>query len=473
MNGRLFLPSLLILLTACTHLPLGETPTPVLPTATPAPYAHCAETPCNLSLWYIKGTPAKTALFKNIATQYEQHQNQKGYKTTITLHEIENYQHYLELLARTQNTDEAPDILLMRSDWLHDYQRKKIVPLTEDLYNTLSPNSNTTTLATFVQQFYPAFLKTYYNQTRNQLYAIPLYHFGFGLAIHQTLLNRYQSLHPDTSLTLPTDNTPPQWDDIISLAEQLATLPSPEGNSTIPGIAMSHRDTVPYLTEIFFSLILQHRIPITTVDNTLTYHQSSYLTESAQILAFFHTIGESWRKTIPGSARDAFRQGKVGMMFVRAQDVIQFQQEGVPMQVYPFPQTLKQKKYWAVPTIGWNLAVNGTSKQSTLAWDFLLYCAQPKQLAAIAIAMQLPTTSISVAADIAEDKTYSPLLASFNQQLPYYHTSLESFLEEHEQLFLKALSTYQQNPTHANAKTILQTLASEQQAILDQYSIDP
>jgi len=260
---------------------------------------------------------------------------------------------FTRLQQSSSSTEPAPDIFRIHNTWVPKYY-KYLSPLPEKVMSR----------ETYSQTFYPTALSDF-TAKDGKLYAIPLEIDGLVLFYNKQLL-------VDAGFSEP----PADWDSLIDLAHKLTKKDS-SGKITQAGLAIGTSRNILHASEIFSFLLLQEGVEL--IDSTRT-NVTLNTTKVESVLNTYTGFATGKQAVWSSDLRydlEMFYSGKLGMMIApswRAFDVI-LSSPTIEFGMAKLPQlgANQQEVYYSTY---WGEAVNKSSDNTEVAWDFINFLAQ-------------------------------------------------------------------------------------------------
>jgi len=278
-----------------------------------------------------------------------------GVKILYSQQTFSNYEGRLftRLQQSSSSTELAPDIFRIHNTWVPKYYRY-LSPLPEKVMSR----------ETYSQTFYPTALSDF-TAKDGKLYAIPLEIDGLVLFYNKQLL-------VDAGFSKP----PTDWDSLIDLAHKLTKKDS-SGKITQAGLAIGTSRNILHASEIFSFLLLQEGVEL--IDSTRT-NVTLNTTKVESVLNTYTGFATGKQAVWSSDLRydlEMFYSGKLGMMIApswRAFDVI-LSSPTIEFGMAKLPQlgANQQEVYYSTY---WGEAVNKSSDNTEVAWDFINFLAQ-------------------------------------------------------------------------------------------------
>lgn len=310
----------------------------------------------NVELVYW-GLWESSSVMQPLIDEYES--THPGVKILYSQQTFSNYES--RLFARIQqassSTEPAPDIFRIHNTWVPKY------------YSYLSPlPEKVMTRDQYSESFYPTALSDF-TAKDGKLYAIPLEIDGLVLFYNKQLL-------ADAGFSEP----PTDWDSLVDLAHKLTKKDS-SGEITQAGLAMGTSRNILHASEILSFLLLQEGVEL--IDSTRT-NVTLNTTKVASVLNVYTGFAQGNQAVWSSELRDdleMFYSGKLGMMIApswRAFDVI-LSSPTIEFGMATLPQLSanEEKVYYSTY---WAEAVNKSSDNATVAWDFVNFLAQKETM---------------------------------------------------------------------------------------------
>lgn len=476
------------------------------PTPTQSIYDVCTTNQkCNITLWYPFGSKDTETIYQALAKKYSQ--DAKRQNITITPINKNNFSNYITQLSDKRGTSEAPDIYLVRNDWLNKFEKEKIVPLTDKALHNPSATANDAynNVKELAEVFSPGFRDDFLEESSlstpdpqktstqsTKLYGLPLFYQGLSLFINKKVFLDYNRANQDAPLSIPATTTPLTWGEFGTMAIKLTK--TQEGWLKIPtttsgdikislvpgsilnfGTALGTSKNVFYAADVLTLLMQQEGIQLISEDKTkATFDDKNYLESSASVLAKYVSYAKLW-DTYYESSIKAFRDGKVAMIFARSYNVSEVSSNpAVDLALIPLPQLQKEdKNKWITDNFYWALVVSKDCKQPDLAWDFIKYLTSKDNLKQFSLAIQQPTTRIDLVEDLKQEKEYDALYGVFNQQLLYTQGLYKGKPEAVETLWSEAIEEVNKKKNSENilqaARQVMDQAGEKMTQILQDY----
>jgi len=264
---------------------------------------------------------------------------------------------FTRLQQASSSTEPAPDIFRIHNTWVPKY------------YSYLSPlPENVITRDQYSQTFYPTALNDF-TAKDCKLYAIPLEIDGLVLFYNKQLLT-------DAGFSEP----PKDWDSLIDLAHKLTKKDS-SGKITQAGLAIGTSRNILHAPEILSFLLLQEGVEL--IDSTRT-NVTLNTTKVESVLNVYTGFATGKQAVWSSDLRydlEMFYSGKLGMMIApswRAFDVI-LSSPTIEFGMATLPQLVanQEKIYYSTY---WAEAINKSSENTDVAWDFVNFLAQKENM---------------------------------------------------------------------------------------------
>lgn len=287
----------------------------------------------------------------NVTIEYANKWPQGQYSDAVGIYKSE-----LNRVLRLGDQVQIPDIFMVDSTWVGDYER-------------YAKTSTTFDAETFRNTFHDAVATNFISN--NQVYGVPLWIDTLAILYNKDLL-------AEKSISAP----PVTWSSFKTLAQNLTKK---TGNTMQQaGFAAGTANNVSYATELLQLLMLQNGVSLT--DET---GQPSFSTDPDSVTAlefyksFANTTSGTWTTSFTNDAA-SFLEGKTAMIAApsyRYRDILYFNELyeiGMDIGVAQMPQidegqSLSWADYW-----GNMVALNRPNSQA--AWEFLRWLTQPEQL---------------------------------------------------------------------------------------------
>lgn len=490
--------TLLILLlvfsiTACRIKACDKPPAPP-PTPVPNMFDKCSPNKvCNVVLWYTFGNQATENYYQALSKQYSQLPKHQNVQVSV-LNKV-GYTNYLAQLREKRGTSEAPDVYLVRNDWLNKFEKEKIIPITDvalrnattgtaDVYNniyeladlflpslkedfleegtgmpttTSSPVAPTAVVTPNPQKTAVSTQKT------GKLYGLPVFYQGLALFINKKIIADYNRANQDTPITLPSANEPLGWVDFAAMAIKLTktqdgwlkyVTPTLGDNKTNVnksniqsyGTALGTGKNVFYATDLLNILMMQEGIPIVSADkNKAAFDDQNFLDPAAKVLAKYVSYSYLWDPNYESSIK-AFKDGRVAMLFARSYNVQEIlANPELDAYIVPLPQVQKENNSkWITDNFYWSFVVNKDTKYPDVAWDFIKFITAKENLKKFDLEVQHPTTRLDLVPDLKQNTDYDRLFGVFNSQLPYVKSIYKGKSDVFEAVFQDAIEQVNQ-----------------------------
>ncbi len=284
-----------------------------------------------------------------------------GVKILYSQQTSSNYESRLftRLQQASSSTEPAPDIFRIHNTWTPKYY-SYLSPLPEDIMARDQ----------YSEIFYPTALSDF-TAKDGKLYALPLEIDGLVLFYNKQLL-------ADAGFSEP----PKDWDSLIDLAHKLTKKDS-SGKITQSGLAIGTSRNILHASEILSFLLLQEGVEL--IDSTRT-NVTLNTTKVESILNIYTEFATGKQAVWSPDLRydlEMFYSGKLGMMIApswRAFDVI-LSSPTIEFGMATLPQlgANEQKVYYSTY---WAEAVNKSSQNTDIAWDFINFLAQKENMMA-------------------------------------------------------------------------------------------
>ncbi|MBI4919870.1 extracellular solute-binding protein [Candidatus Azambacteria bacterium] len=263
-------------------------------------------------------------------------------------------------LVEALASGKAPDIIMFHSSWLPKHGNK-ISPLPETLMNMRNFQETFPDVATadFVSQ--------------NKIYALPVWTDVLAMFYNKDLFNAAGIAAP-----------PKNWDDFIKVVKKLSAKDK-FGNLTKSGAAIGAADNVNNASDILSLLMLQAGAKMISDDgreaafDRLVAVDGSRYNPGESALRFYTDFANplstayAWNNNFQNSF-DAFASGQTAIMLDYAVNMPRLKQRAPNLRlgVAPVPQLANASKFVNYADF-WGYSVSSASKNSSAAWNFLIY----------------------------------------------------------------------------------------------------
>jgi len=264
--------------------------------------------------------------------------------------------------AIASNDESAPDIFIMKNDWLPKH-KSKISPAPSSTYDAESFNT------TFITAAYNDLV------SEGKVYAIPFYMDNLVLFYNKKMFN-------DNNIYDP----PETWDEVLSVSKILTQKVTGNPNEILQsGIALGTTSNITRSSDILLAMMMQTNTPIISQDKrNFTFNQFRK-DESGQpyypgtnALDFYtsfanpETSAYSWNSNF-GNNIISFAQGKTAMILGFNYFIPQIEKENPKLSygIAKFPQIKTTSDERATIANYWAFSVSKNSKIKDIAWDFL------------------------------------------------------------------------------------------------------
>lgn len=278
---------------------------------------------------------------------------------------------YEQDLVNALASGTGPDIFSIHNDWLPKHA-DKILPMPATLMSLRTYND------TFVDVASSDFIKD------SKIYALPLSVDVLALYYNKDLLNSSGIAQP-----------PITWPELVSDVQRLTKL-GQSGSFTRSGIALGTSNNVNRAVDILSLLMLQNGTQFYSADlNSATFDQSQTspsgtngsFNPGSTALAFYTQFANpaktsyTWN-TKSNASIDAFTQGTAAMMlnYWYTQPMITTRAPNLNWAVSAVPQTSQDALKVNFANY-WGETVSKSSKNASVAWDFLNFITQKTELA--------------------------------------------------------------------------------------------
>ncbi len=280
----------------------------------------------------------------------------------------------------------GPDILTIHNDWVPKHL-EKLAPMPESMVS--------------IRQYKESFIDVAADDfiRDNKIYAVPLSVDVLALYYNKDILNSVGISEP-----------PKTWPEIISAVMKITKQDS-GGDFTRSGIALGMTSNVNRGVDVLTLLMLQNGTRFYGPDGDVTIDQqtSNDLNPAALALEFYTQFANPGKKTYTWNAKtnnsiDAFSQNKLGMMlsYSYMQEQIRDKAPTLNWGISAVPQTdasgikVNFANYWGE-------AVSKSSKNPTVAWDFLNFITQKETLKTYYALHNLPASRKDMVQDQFSD----------------------------------------------------------------------
>lgn len=273
--------------------------------------------------------------------------------------EVVRYQDELNRVLREGNQVEIPDIFMVDSRWVGDYER-------------YAKTSNTYSSSEFSEVFYSAVSTNFVKN--NQVYGAPLW------------IDNYAVVYNKDMLSSESLNTPPTiWSEFKTAAQRLTRRVG--NNMTRAGFAAGTSSNISFSSDTLMILMLQNGVNLSGPTGIPTFSQNSDSLSALQFYKSFitDTSSPTWSTTIASNDSSAFLDGEVAMIIVpsyRLREILRFNENnniGLDIGVAPLPKIdsgdpdVNFANYW-----GNMVALNRPNGDES--WRLLEWITQPEQL---------------------------------------------------------------------------------------------
>lgn len=282
-----------------------------------------------------------------------------GVKILYSQQTSSNYESRLftRLQQASSSTEPAPDIFRVHNTWIPKY------------YSYLSPlPEKVMTRDQYSQAFYPTALSDF-TAKNGKLYAIPLEIDGLVLFYNKQMLTNAGFSEP-----------PKDWDSITDLAHKL-TKKNSSGKIIQAGLALGTSRNILHAPEILSFLLLQEGVELIDSTRTNVTLNTAKVESVLNVYTGFATGKQAvWSSDLRYDL-EMFYSGKLAMMIApswRAFDII-LSSPTIEFGMATLPQlgANQQKVYYSTY---WGEAVNKSSANTDIAWDFVNFLAQKESL---------------------------------------------------------------------------------------------
>jgi len=372
------------------------------------------QAPINLKMWYMFERPEA---MNSLAAQFKtKHPN-----ATVTPARKLTQEEYLTDLGIVSGTPEAPDIFIIRHDWLPIY-KGKLAPMPDKILKR-NPDASTT-IDEYVDKFLPALANdmvvtnTLVNRQNGQtkevkeLYGVPWGQEGMALFVNLDHFKEYNSANSSNTLTLPSSTKTMTWSQFREASTALVKLQNgwlqvPEDSNTPITVdhskvrrygaalgygAVGKESNVRHAEDIFTTMLLQGGVPIIGEDRQSTlFTDGKYVQKAAETLRFYSDFRNTWGTSATGwtDSLGAFNAGLVSMAFLQSWEMGLIN-NAIKFEVVPFPQESNEQADWVTPSYYWVRVVNRNSANVDCAWEFIKFIASKDQMTTYAEATKLP-----------------------------------------------------------------------------------
>lgn len=271
--------------------------------------------------------------------------------------EVVRYQEDLNRVLSAGNQVEIPDIFMVDSTWVGDYEK-------------FVKASNSYDITTYKNTFYDV-VSTNFTQG-NSIYGVPLWVDTYAVVYNKKLLSQ-------ASLSTP----PTTWANFKTVAQQLTKR---NGNTiTQAGFAAGSATNTDYASSVYQILMLQNGV---TLANSKGVPQFATDPDSLTALTFYKGFIDSssgtWNKAMNNESA-AFLDGEVAMIVVpsyRLREILAFNDKyslGLEIGIAPMPQVDGSTTEYNFGTY-WGNMVASNRPNSTEAWKFLKWMTESTQL---------------------------------------------------------------------------------------------
>jgi len=328
---------------------------------------------------------------------------QKAYPGVKIIYKSFPFEDYEKELVNSFAAGTGPDIWLMHNTWLPKHA-DKIQPLPQEVLE--GEKEPLFTIKDFRDQFLDV---TYDDLTQNgQIYALPIYVDTLGLYYNKDIFN-----------TAGIATLPATWDEFNNDVKKLTTIDQRE-NIIRSGAAIGTASNINRSTDILMLLMLQSGVLMTdSAHRSATFSQQvegqnvgetalQYYTGFADPTKSVYAWNDQQHYSI-----DAFTEGNVAMMFNYSHQIATLRSKSARFNfgIAPVPQiagtptAVNFANYWA-PT------VSKQSKNSVIAWKFLIYLSSAQGAASYVNASDRP----SARHDLIDQQKNDPDLGIFAVQ---------------------------------------------------------
>lgn len=304
----------------------------------------------------------------------------------ITINYVKkDYNEYELQTSEALAAGKGPDIWMIRNDWMPRHN-DKIVPMPD---GALASNGKSD-LDNYKSTFPPIVADD--NIIDGKIYGIPFSVDTLALYYNADIFNAKRvelenAKRKDEAKLF--ENPPATWDDFIKIVKLLTEKSGK--NITKSAVAMGTSSNIDKSIDILTALMLQNGTPMTSVDNKAATFNLSInkatgepVYPGTQALDFYTSFANpnketyTWNSSMSNSL-NAFMDGEVAMMFNYSyiQQTFAQQKPTLNYGIGPLPQikgTTAPIDYASY----WTETVTKNSKNSDVAWDFLLYVATQK-----------------------------------------------------------------------------------------------
>ncbi|MBI3103587.1 extracellular solute-binding protein [Candidatus Daviesbacteria bacterium] len=390
--------------------------------------------PVTLTYW---GLWEEDGLIKTVLEEYQK-QN-PNVKISYVRQSSVNYRTRVQTQIREGI---GPDVFRIHNSWLPMFEAD-LAPAPADVFSTDDYKS------IFYPVAYDSFVKS------NKIYAAPLEIDGLSLFYNEEMLGNVGG------------NSPKNWQEFIEKAAKM-TVRDATGVKTA-GAAMGTAGNVDHWSDILGLLLLQQpgadpADPATSAVAEVLRFYTGFVTDPRK---------KTWDVNLPRST-DMFAQGRLGFYFApswRAHE-IRVANPNLQFQIAPVPQLSGKQANWAT---FWAEAVSAKSPNPSEAWKFIKYLTSAEaeklmyQEAAKVRLFGEPYSRVDLAAELAND----PLAGAFVTQGPNYkfwylasNTYDGGLNDEMIKYWEDGINSVLAG---SSPQTVLQTVASGVQQILDKY----
>jgi multiple sugar transport system substrate-binding protein len=274
---------------------------------------------------------------------------EKNPKVTITYEDrsVLKPVDYRDRIFTRASQDVGADVIMVHDSWTPRLQAN-LAPMPASMMDA----------KTYASTYYPAASAA--AVAGGKIYAVPAYYDGLVMLYNKKHFEEVGQQEPPTA-----------WEEFRRLALKLVVR-SGDNRLVRAGAAIGNADNIEHFSDIVGLMFAQTNVTIPTDLDT----------KAAQDAIDFYTTfvkeDKVWDGTLP-EATTAFAQEKVSMIFVPSWRILDIlaANPGLQFGVAPVPQALPD----APATMGsfWMYAVPKTSKNTTLAWEFINFLSQEDQ----------------------------------------------------------------------------------------------
>jgi len=257
---------------------------------------------------------------------------------------------YKLLLAERLRSGDGPDIFRIHATWT-PYMSSEIAP---------NPMSNR---KDFESKFYRAFRSTCI--INEEIYCVPIMYDGLVLAYNKDLFDRAFATPPVT------------WEDLRDAALRITTRDSSR-DILIAGAALGTTNNVTNYSDIMALMLAQSGVKIPDdIDTEAAVNAVNYYNNFAK-------VDNIWNAEMPESL-GLFADGKVGMVFVKAEDIRKILKINPSMNIgiVPVPQLPLSEggttKVNIASSFVETVSSDLSSDEEREAWDFINWLSEPEQ----------------------------------------------------------------------------------------------